>query len=329
MVEVTSSDMSVLFEAPDTEFDGARMIDEFESGRRDKVAGVTEMGVKKSVCGRPGEGRRVEILLKTKVVLERDVLGLQLVSSATCIGLLLSGLLIVTTQESCDQRNNAGNDSESRNQGDIEGDKELAVPKLGGDEAGNLKSGEEMLLEEEDEAEVSTTIGQDWNVTNQVGPEVELEIDLVIMELCDQRTHAGDDSEGRNQGDNEGDEELVGLELGGDEAGNLKSGEEMPLEEDDEAEVSTTIGQDGNVASQVELEIDSVAGKSRNQGDTEGDEELAGPKLGEDKAWNLRSGEEMPLEGDDEAGVPATIGQDGNVTNQVELEVESEIDQHI
>jgi len=85
MVEVTSSDMSLLFEAPGTEFDGARMIDEFESGRRDKVVGVTEVGVKKSVCRGPGEGRRVEILLKTKVVLEEDVMGIPPVSSAPCI----------------------------------------------------------------------------------------------------------------------------------------------------------------------------------------------------------------------------------------------------
>jgi len=98
MIEVTSSDMSLMFEIPDTEFDGARMVDEFESGRQDKVVGVTEVGVKKSVCGRPGEGRRVEILLKTKVVLEKDVMGIPLVSSSPFIGLLLNGLLIVTTQ---------------------------------------------------------------------------------------------------------------------------------------------------------------------------------------------------------------------------------------
>lgn len=41
MVEITSSDMSLLFETPHTAFDGARMIDEFGSdeastpGRRD------------------------------------------------------------------------------------------------------------------------------------------------------------------------------------------------------------------------------------------------------------------------------------------------------
>ena len=97
MIEVTSSDMSLMFEAPDTEFDGARMIDEVGSGRRDKVAGVIEVGVKKSVCGRPGESRRVNFLLKTKVVLEKDVTDTPLVSLATCIGLLLNGLLIVTT----------------------------------------------------------------------------------------------------------------------------------------------------------------------------------------------------------------------------------------
>jgi len=99
MVEVTSSDMSLLFEAPGTEFDGARMIDEFESGRQDKVVGVTEVGVRKSVCGGPGEGRRVEILLRTKVVLEKDVMGIPSVSSAPCIGLLLNCLLIVTSPQ--------------------------------------------------------------------------------------------------------------------------------------------------------------------------------------------------------------------------------------
>ena len=81
MVEVTSSDMSLLFETPYTVFNKARMIDEFGSdgvstpGRRDKVAGTAEVGVAKSVCGRRGEGRRMEVLLKPKVVLEKDVTG--------------------------------------------------------------------------------------------------------------------------------------------------------------------------------------------------------------------------------------------------------------
>ena len=81
MIEVTSSDMSLLIATPDTEFDDEKMINEFESddtpapARWDKVAGVTEAGVGKSVSGGTGGGRRVEVLLKTKVVLEKDVMG--------------------------------------------------------------------------------------------------------------------------------------------------------------------------------------------------------------------------------------------------------------
>jgi hypothetical protein len=78
MVEVISSNMYLLAEAPDTVFDDARMTDEYGSdgvstpGKQDRVAGTTELGVGKSVCGGPGEGRRVEVLLKTKVVLEKS-----------------------------------------------------------------------------------------------------------------------------------------------------------------------------------------------------------------------------------------------------------------
>ena len=43
--------------------------------RQNGVAGTTEVGVRESVCGKPGESRRTEILLKTKVVLEKDVVG--------------------------------------------------------------------------------------------------------------------------------------------------------------------------------------------------------------------------------------------------------------
>ncbi|KAF9652068.1 hypothetical protein BDM02DRAFT_3126675 [Thelephora ganbajun] len=83
MVGVTSSDMTLLFETPGTAFDDARMVNDFGSdsasapttGRRDSVAGTTEVGVGKSTCGRPGETRRGETLLKTKVVLEKDVVG--------------------------------------------------------------------------------------------------------------------------------------------------------------------------------------------------------------------------------------------------------------
>ena len=82
MVEVTSSDMFLQSETPRTAFDEATMSNDFEAnststpGRRDRVAGTTEVGVRKSVCGGPGEGRRMEILLKAKVVLEKDVAGL-------------------------------------------------------------------------------------------------------------------------------------------------------------------------------------------------------------------------------------------------------------
>jgi len=79
-VEVTSSDMSLLFEAPGTTFDDAKMTDDNGSGgvsvpgRQDRIAGTTEVGVEKSIC-KAGERHRTEILLKTKVVLERDVMA--------------------------------------------------------------------------------------------------------------------------------------------------------------------------------------------------------------------------------------------------------------
>jgi hypothetical protein len=77
-VGVAHSDMRLLFESPRTVFDDMRMIKELESDevstywRQDKVAGTTEVGVEKSGCGLRGEGRRTEILLKAKVVLEKD-----------------------------------------------------------------------------------------------------------------------------------------------------------------------------------------------------------------------------------------------------------------
>ena len=74
MLEVTSSDMSLLFEAPGTAFDNTRMTNEFGSGgSQDEVAGTIEVGVGKSIGARPGEDRRVEILLGANVVLERDI----------------------------------------------------------------------------------------------------------------------------------------------------------------------------------------------------------------------------------------------------------------
>jgi uncharacterized protein YukE len=81
MVDVTSSDMSLIFHNPDVLFDGAKMINEFgadsaaEPGKPERIAGTTEVGVQKTVCKKPGEPRHVEILLKPKVVLEKDVVG--------------------------------------------------------------------------------------------------------------------------------------------------------------------------------------------------------------------------------------------------------------
>ena len=79
MVEVLSSNMYLLVEAPDAVFDDARMTNEFGSDgastpeQWDRVAGTTEVGVGKSVCGRMGEDLRAETLLKARVVLEKDV----------------------------------------------------------------------------------------------------------------------------------------------------------------------------------------------------------------------------------------------------------------
>jgi len=73
MVEVASSDMSLLFETPHTVFDNTRMTNELGSneasapGGQDKVAGTMEVGVGK------GKGWHMEVLLKAKVILEMDV----------------------------------------------------------------------------------------------------------------------------------------------------------------------------------------------------------------------------------------------------------------
>ena len=78
MVDVTSSDMSLLYGYPDTAFDDAKMTNEFGSksackpGKEGKIAGTTEVGVEKSICGQ-GESRRAETLLKVKVVLKKDL----------------------------------------------------------------------------------------------------------------------------------------------------------------------------------------------------------------------------------------------------------------
>lgn len=79
MVQVTSSDMSLSFEAPGVEFDGAKMASEHGTdgiqGERGRIAGTTEVGVRKSRRGGRGESQHTEILLRTKVVLEKDVIG--------------------------------------------------------------------------------------------------------------------------------------------------------------------------------------------------------------------------------------------------------------
>ena len=81
MVDVTSCDMSLIFHDSNVLFEDAKMTNEFgadsaaEPGKKEGVAGTTEVGVRKSVCKKPGEPRHVEILLKPKVVLERDVVG--------------------------------------------------------------------------------------------------------------------------------------------------------------------------------------------------------------------------------------------------------------
>lgn len=79
MVEITSSDMYLLYEAPRTTFDHARMTEECEPDGastprgQDMVAGTTEVGIQKCVCGRQGEDMRTQVLLKAKVVLEQDL----------------------------------------------------------------------------------------------------------------------------------------------------------------------------------------------------------------------------------------------------------------
>lgn len=81
MVDITSSDMYLLSEAPRTVFDDTTMTEECESDKastprgEDMVAGTTEVGIYKSVCGRRGEARRLEVLLKAKVVLEKDLMN--------------------------------------------------------------------------------------------------------------------------------------------------------------------------------------------------------------------------------------------------------------
>lgn len=81
MVNVVSSDMCLLFESPCAVFDGTRMVGESESyggstpGEEDKVVGTTEVGVEQSVRKR-GERPSTKVLLKTKVILEKDLADL-------------------------------------------------------------------------------------------------------------------------------------------------------------------------------------------------------------------------------------------------------------
>lgn len=84
MVDISSSDMQLLSETPSTVFDQKRMSTEFESdkasapGSQEKVVGTTGVGVEKSVSGGRGESlRRTEVLLKVKVLLERDLAELR------------------------------------------------------------------------------------------------------------------------------------------------------------------------------------------------------------------------------------------------------------
>lgn len=78
VVDVTSTDMYLYWEAPRTPFDNTRMAQELAPDdpplpqRRGEVAGTTELGVAKRVRRRGGEGARVEVLLKATVVLEGD-----------------------------------------------------------------------------------------------------------------------------------------------------------------------------------------------------------------------------------------------------------------
>lgn len=80
-VEIASSDMALLFESPGTLFDDARMIDEFGSddtsipGKQYRIAGTMEVGFGKRVSTGTGKGCHTRVLLRTKVVLEKDVVG--------------------------------------------------------------------------------------------------------------------------------------------------------------------------------------------------------------------------------------------------------------
>ena len=81
--DILPCDVCLLYEAPCSVFDAGRMTREIESDDaptprgQDKVAGTTEVGLEKSVSLGRGKGRRTQILLKAKVVLEKDLVDLQ------------------------------------------------------------------------------------------------------------------------------------------------------------------------------------------------------------------------------------------------------------
>ena len=83
MEDIMSCDMCLLYEPPCAKFDGTTMTREDESDKtpipkgKDNVAGTTEVGVEKSVCLGQGGGRHTQVLLKTTVVLEKDLVESQ------------------------------------------------------------------------------------------------------------------------------------------------------------------------------------------------------------------------------------------------------------
>ncbi|KAF9783737.1 hypothetical protein BJ322DRAFT_1066836 [Thelephora terrestris] len=87
MEDIMSCDMYLLCEHPCAEFDDTIMIREVESDKtptpkgRGKVAGTTEVGVEKSVCLGRGRDPHTQVLLKTKVVLEKDLVESQRITS--------------------------------------------------------------------------------------------------------------------------------------------------------------------------------------------------------------------------------------------------------
>ena len=79
VLEIAFSDMTPLYEVPGTRSDDTRISNEYGSdggptpSGQEIVAGTTEVRFAKRVSEEAGKGHRVELLLKTKVVLEREV----------------------------------------------------------------------------------------------------------------------------------------------------------------------------------------------------------------------------------------------------------------